>query len=89
MFAKLEPMADLTKKDIQQLLDKQTKELTKELKGYTDKKTDIILHSVAKGFKNEHEYNNGRFNQLNESLGNMKEKVIEHDRKWQGRRGVV
>jgi len=71
-------MADLTKKDIQQLLNAQTK----ELKGYTDKKTDSILRSVAKGFKNEHEYNDGRFNRLEASLDGVKQKVTEHDRKF-------
>ena len=71
-------MADLTKKDIQQLLDKQTK----ELKGYVDKKTEVILHGVAKGFKNEHEYGDACSNRLEASSEGVRQKTVEHDRKF-------
>ncbi|MDP3764557.1 MAG: hypothetical protein Q8Q95_02965 [bacterium] len=74
-------MVNLTKKDIQQLLGVQTKELTKELKSYTDEQTEKLARIVAVAFENQDKRLDRRFDDLEKKL-DVRKIIEEHERKF-------
>lgn len=62
-------MINLTKKDIQDLLSVQTK----ELKDFTIKQNESLARMVANGFKSEREFMDKRFNEVIRMLDVRKE----------------
>ncbi len=85
-------MSNITKKDIQQLLGAQTKELkvyidvqdriiVKELKSYADEQTETLSRIVSTAFESQNKYLDQRFNDLEKKL-DIRKIVEEHERKF-------
>lgn len=82
---------NLTKKDIQQILNTQTKELkgyvdgrlstqSKELKEYANQQTETLARIVSKAFEKQNEYLDERFDELESKL-DVRKIIDEHERK--------